>query len=87
MPYISTAERVGLEKGLAQGLAKGREEGREEGLLAGIEVALRMRFGEADATMMSEIRQLGDASLLRTILDAVPRADTPQSLRPIWFKP
>lgn len=95
MPYITTAERVGLEKGLAEGLAKGlekgREEGREEGLekglLAGIDVALRMKFGQADPALMSEIRRVGDVSLLQAILDAVPHADDPQKLRQIWLKP
>ena len=114
MPYITTAERVGLEKGLAEGLAKGREEGleeglekglekgreeglekgreeglekgREEGLLAGIEVALRIKFGQTALALMSEIRQIDDVELLRTVLDAVPQADSPAALRQAWLK-
>jgi flagellar biosynthesis/type III secretory pathway protein FliH len=42
MTFITTAERVDMEKGLAEGLEKGREEGREEGLLAGIEALLEV---------------------------------------------
>lgn len=29
--YVTTAERIGIEKGLAQGLEKGKAEGLEEG--------------------------------------------------------
>ncbi|HET6879838.1 MAG TPA: hypothetical protein VFI31_06775, partial [Pirellulales bacterium] len=87
MPYITTAERVGLEKGLAEGLAKGREEGREEGLLAGIEVALRIKFGQTGLALMSEIRQIDDVRLLGTVLDAVPQAESPEALRQVWIKP
>lgn len=39
MKYITTAERIGMEKGreegLKEGFAKGRQEGRQEGLLIG----------------------------------------------------
>ena len=82
MPFISTAERMGLEKGLAEGLAKGRE----EGLLAGIEVALRIKFGQSGLKLLSEIRQIDDVGLLRTILDAVAQADSPDALHRLWVK-
>lgn len=68
MPFLSTAERIGLEKGL----------------LAGIEVALRIKFGQSGLALMSEIRQIDDADLLQTILDAVPQADSPDTLRGVW---
>ncbi len=86
MPLISTAERIGLEKGLADGLVKGREEGREEGLLAGIEVALRIKFGQSGLALLPEIRQIDGVGLLRTILDAVPQAESPDALRRLWPK-
>ena len=35
MPYITIAERIGIEKGMKEGIEKGREEGREEGKLIG----------------------------------------------------
>jgi predicted transposase YdaD len=83
MPFISTAERIGLEKGLAEGLARGRE----EGLLAGIEVALRIKFGQSGLALLSEIRQIDDVASLQTILDAVPQADSSDALRRLWVKP
>ncbi|HJT33573.1 MAG TPA: hypothetical protein VJ783_16125 [Pirellulales bacterium] len=84
MPLISTAERIGLEKGLAKGREEGRAEGLLAGTLAGIEVALRIKFGQNGLAHMSEIRQIDDAGLLRTILDAVPQADSFDSLRRLW---
>jgi len=31
MPYVTSAERFGIEKGLQQGLQQGRQEGRQQG--------------------------------------------------------
>jgi hypothetical protein len=50
------AERIGLEKGIARG--------REEGLLAVIDVALRIEFGEPSPALLSKIRQFGVARRL-----------------------
>lgn len=77
---------MGIEKGLAEGLANGREEGREEGLPAGIEVALRIKFGQNGLGLLSEIRPIDDVGLLRTIFDAVPRANSPDALRQLWIE-
>lgn len=88
MPLISTAERVGLEKGMAEGLVKGREEGREvgreEGLLEGIEALLELRFAAPGLALMPEIRQIEDTELLRKILQSAKTAAGPETLRQIW---
>ena len=84
MPLISTAERIGMEKGLAEGLEKGREQGREEGLLAGIKVALELKFAAPGVALMPEIRQIDGVELLQKVLDAVKDAETPEALRRVW---
>ncbi|HQU47249.1 MAG TPA: hypothetical protein PK867_30885, partial [Pirellulales bacterium] len=90
MPFITTAERVGMEKGLAEGLAKGLEKGHEEGLekglLAGIEVALKLRFAAEGLALMRDIRQIQDADLLEQVLASVEHADTPDAVRQVWAK-
>lgn len=94
MPLISTAERVGFEKGREEGREKGREEGREEGrtlgarqsLLAGIEVALELKLAAPGLALLPEIRQVEDVELLRKILDTIKHADTPETLRRLWLK-
>ena len=45
MPYINTAERVGLEKGELIGIQKGRQEGRQEGEAIALKKLIKMKFG------------------------------------------
>ena len=45
MPYVTSAERFGIEKGLQQGLQQGRQEGRQEGEAALLQSLLARRFG------------------------------------------
>ncbi|MEI8374998.1 MAG: cytosolic protein [Planctomycetota bacterium] len=76
MPYVTTLERLGIEKGLSQG----RNEGRNEG----IEVALRLKFGEKGTQLLSEIRQIENSEKLEAILHAVETAASPEELRRLW---
>lgn len=93
MPFITAAERYGLEKGLAEGRAEGRAEGLQEGLreareslLAGIEEALEIKFGDSGRALLPEVRQLQELDQLRTILHAIKHSDVPESLRQLWKK-
>jgi hypothetical protein len=81
MPFVTGAELVGHEKGLAEGLAQARED-----LLTGIEAALELKLGTAGLALLPEIRQLEDLDLLRQILRATKKADTPEALRQVWTK-
>jgi hypothetical protein len=76
MPYVTSAERFGREAGF--------EEGLREGLLAGIELGLNLRFGPTGLRLLSEIRQITDVDLLRSIQKAIVTAATPDELRQIW---
>ena len=89
MPFVTGAELVGHEKGLAEGLAKGREEGRAEAretILDSIEVVLDVKVGPPGLALLSEIRQIDNLQLLREILQAAKRAETPEALRRLWAK-
>jgi hypothetical protein len=68
MPFITTPERLALEKGL----------------LEGIEVSLKIKFGSAGLNLLPEIRELLDVELLRTVLRAIETAPTPDELRRTW---
>jgi hypothetical protein len=68
MPYITSVERLALE----------------EGLLRGIEVCLKVKFGPDGLKLLPEIRQLEDVQMLRTVLDAIETASTPEELRRVW---
>jgi flagellar biosynthesis/type III secretory pathway protein FliH len=41
MPYVTSVERFGIEKGLQQGIEKGLQQGIEKGLQQGIEKGLQ----------------------------------------------
>jgi hypothetical protein len=74
MPFVTIAERVGREKGLT------------EGLLAGIELGLRVKFGEQGLQLLPEIREVQDHEVLRAILQAIATAGSPDELRRVWTR-
>jgi hypothetical protein len=68
MPFITTPERIGMQKGL----------------LEGIEVGLELKFGEKGLTLLPEIRELQDHEVLQAVLQAIVTADSPDELRRVW---
>ncbi len=68
MPFVTIAERIGMEKGL----------------LRGIEVCLKIKFGAAGLELLPEIRELQDHELLQAVLEAIKTADSPDDLRRVW---
>jgi hypothetical protein len=70
MPFITIAERVGMEKGL----------------LRGLEVALRIKFGDEGLKLMPELRELQDHELLSAVLAAIRTAASPEELRRVWTR-
>jgi hypothetical protein len=68
MPFMTTPERLGLEKGR----------------LEGIEAALEIKFGEEGLRLMPEIRELDDNDKLKAILRTIKTAASPEELRRIW---
>jgi hypothetical protein len=70
MPFITIAERVGMEKGL----------------LEGIETCLKLKFGAEGLELMPELRELQDHELLGAVLHAIPAAASPGDLRRVWTR-
>jgi hypothetical protein len=70
MPFITIAERVGMEKDL----------------LLGIEACLEVKFGDAGLELMPELRELQDHELLRAVLKAIPKAASLDELRRVWTR-
>jgi hypothetical protein len=58
MPYITSVEQIGIEKGLKQGLQQGREEGRRDVCQTVINSFLAARFGTLDDELVSLVEQL-----------------------------
>jgi hypothetical protein len=68
MPFITTPERIGMQRGL----------------LEGIEMCLKMKFGAEGLRLMPELRELYDHEKLRAVLHAIETASTPDELRRVW---
>jgi len=76
MPFITFPERYGR--------IEGRAEGRAEGITKGIEAILRVRFRDAGAQLMPEIRAISDPEQLEKILSAAETAASAEDLRKLW---
>lgn len=72
MPFITTPERYG------------RIAGCLEGRLEDIETILEVRFPDAGAQLMPEIRLISDAEQLRKILRTAATVASPEELRKLW---
>ena len=82
MPYITSVERIGIEKGLQQGKLEGKLEGRLEGKLEGetglVERLLIRRFGPPSAETQARLKAATLEQLEQwadNILDAVTLED------------
>ena len=67
MPFLGTPERLGLK----------------QGLLTGLEVSLKVKFGEEGLRLLPELRTL-DHEMLGAVLKAIETAASPDELRHIW---
>lgn len=76
MPYVTSIERLALERG--------REKGREEGLMEGIQSVLEIRFGAQAAAIMEHVRGLTSAAVLEKVLQAAKTVQRPADLAAIW---
>jgi flagellar biosynthesis/type III secretory pathway protein FliH len=85
MPYISSIERLALERGLEQGREEGREQGREQGaaigLREGIALALEIKFGSSASELAAAVEKIEDLALLRTLHQTMRSAATVDELR------
>jgi hypothetical protein len=70
MPFMTTPERIGLEKGL----------------LRGIEVSLDVKFGAEGLQLLPEIRQIQDHEVLERVLEGIRTATTLAEVRQVWTK-
>jgi hypothetical protein len=73
MPYITSFERSGIEKGLRHG--------RQEGFQEAIATVLTAKFGKADKRLMAKVREITDVEKLRALLEAIPGAEKLQEIR------
>jgi hypothetical protein len=75
MPYVTSVERMALERG--------RQEGFVEGLLEGIAVALETKFGAAGKRLLRKARGIEDLERLRALARALKTAESLDDIRPL----
>jgi len=78
MPYVTSVERMGIEKGIQQGLQQGRQEGIQQGEVALLRRLLVRRFGSLPSWAAQRLEQASLEELERwadRVLDAPTLAD------------
>ncbi|MDJ0773922.1 MAG: hypothetical protein QNJ49_10940 [Mastigocoleus sp. MO_167.B18] len=73
MPYITSVERIGIEKGI------------RKGLIEGIPIALEIKFGAEGLEILPEISQIKDVDVLRAVLNGIKIKNTLEELRKIYL--
>ena len=93
MPFVTTAERYGMEQGekigIEKGVEKGEKMGLEKGMIQGmhraIEVVLELRFGEAATALVPRVQRVNDLARLQQLLEvakSAPFAEVEAALAP-----
>lgn len=83
MPYITSVERIGIQKGIEQGIEQSREQMRQV-LLESLELGLEFKFGNSGLGVLPEISRVQDVEQLRAILVGLKTVNTLDELRQIY---
>ena len=84
MPYITTAERIGIEKGIQQGIQQGLQQGMRQGLLKAIKLGLELKFGAEGLKLYPEIKKIEDVDVLEAISEAIRTAENIEDIKKIY---
>ena len=76
MPYVTSVERIGIERGLEMGM--------EKGFLAGIKALLTVKFGEKGIQAYQEIESTGNVEKLNSILNGLEKVTSIEEARRLW---
>jgi hypothetical protein len=80
MPYVTSFERIGMEKGMD----KGFKQGTRNGLLMGIDSLLEFRFGSEGLRLLPEISKIEDVDVLKAINLGLKTVKNLEELRRIY---
>jgi len=79
MPYITTAEKIGIEKGIQQGI--------RHGFLEAIELGLKLRFGTKGLRLYPQITKIDNMDKLRSIKESIEIAKEVKEIEELLPKP
>jgi hypothetical protein len=80
MPYVTSVERRGIQKGQAQG----ETIGLRKGLLKGSELGLELKFGNAGLLLFPEIQTITDLTIIEAVHAAIKQAQTLDAVRQVY---
>ena len=83
-PNITTAERIGIEKGIQQGIQQGLQQGIRQGLLKAIKLGLELKFGAEGLKLYPEIKKIEDVDVLEVISEAIRTAENIEDIKKIY---
>ena len=75
MPYVTSWERIAMEKGMKQGLQQGLQQGLLEDAREMVLEALEERFGVVVPGLADRIQRIEDRGVLRRLLRLAVRAE------------
>ena len=73
MPYVTSIERIALERGL--------EQGEVRGLRRGIELGLELKFGEAGLQLLPLVRAVERLDVLQAVQESIRTAPNADEIR------
>jgi hypothetical protein len=77
VPYITSVERLGMERGKREGLL----EGKREGLLKALTLGLKLKFGPEGLQLMPAVQAITEVDKLEVLCDALEKATSLDELR------
>ena len=63
MRYVTSIERLGIEKGIQQGMQQGMQQGRHQGMAQLLVRQLALRFGDVPASIRTKLEAATDDEL------------------------
>jgi flagellar biosynthesis/type III secretory pathway protein FliH len=96
MPYVTSFERLGLERGKKQGMERGKKQGMKQGLEQGMErgeaiglqtgiaLALKAKFGSKSSGLIARVKRINDLEKLRDIAEKLATATTIDEARSVF---
>ncbi len=72
MPYMTSVERIGIEKGIEQGIEHGILQGARKAVLK----VLEARFKEVPAAIEEKVNTIEDAATLDTLLEQAVKIES-----------
>lgn len=79
--WLEQGQQKGQQEGWQKGQQEGWQKGQQEGLLAGIELALELKFGLEGLALLPEIAEITSVPQLQAIFAALRQAGTTAELR------